>query len=323
MPQKKYRALVIGCGLIGSENSERDPGLNLNSHAGAYRAENRAELVGVCDLNESRAEAAGKFWSVPYFTDFLGACTKLKPDIVSICTPDSTHASIALKILDQFSPKIMLIEKPLSLSLEDADKLILKATDCGTAIAVNYSRRYLPVIQKIKKALDSEKCGKQKLLKFTYGKGLLHNGTHALDLARFWLGEPIAARRILTSSQWGPEGDPTLDAYLEFENGSRCFLHGFDERLATVFEMDLITENSRWAFKLGGQVWEYFEVKDSQTHPGYRNFIPAAFNFSEAGNELSFAIKNLLDNLDGTSSLVCPAADAIRTLKLAEEIRKS
>ncbi len=314
---------MIGCGKIGSEFSEQRGAGGGQTHAAAYRENARTTLVGLCDATESRSAAAGKFWGVPSFTDFRAACDQLKPDIVSICTPDSSHATLAGEVIERFSPRLLLVEKPLALSSAAAADLIRSAKAKGVTLAVNYSRRYLPLVQRIAAEIGSGGHGKPLLMRALYGKGLFHNGSHALDLARLWLGEPQRVTRTGPDT-WGPEGDPTVSALLEFASGARFFLQGFNEKVATVFEVDLLTERSRWSFRLGGAQWDFSTVQASPHHAGYSNYLPAApVPLPEITGALPRAVGNIVAFLDGEEQLLCPADDALRTIELAEKIRKA
>ena len=122
---KKLRAAVIGVGHLGKE------------HARIYSSLPEVELVALCDLDPSKAERAtalgAKF--ISDFHELLGTI-----DIASIATPTSTHFQIAREVLN--AGVHVLIEKPITACLEDADELIEIAKRKNLTLQVGHLERY-------------------------------------------------------------------------------------------------------------------------------------------------------------------------------------
>ena len=141
----KLRAAVIGCGKIGWEFSE-DPGAGVCgvcTHAAAYAACPSTVLTAICDQDPARAERCARRWEVPVrYTEPLRLLTEQRPDVVSICTPDATHAELVRAALTADGVRAVLAEKPLALTLVEAEELTGLARRRGVLLAVNYSRRY-------------------------------------------------------------------------------------------------------------------------------------------------------------------------------------
>jgi predicted dehydrogenase len=321
----RYRAVVVGCGRIGSSFAATARGQGVQSHAQAYARHERVELVGVCDSDPDRLAEAAELWSVEGGADAVRLCRRLRPDIVSVCTPDASHAPLAQAILEEAPPRLLFVEKPLALSVEEGRRLLELAEHQGCAVAVNYLRRFSPGFQALARELHEGRHGRPLLARVLYGKGLLHNGSHAIDLLRLWLGEPEAATG--QPAVWGPDDDPTYAADLVFANDCRARLDAFDERVATVFEMDFFTERSRWRFWLGGSEWEFSEVRESPTYAGYRNYLPTGRGQTDPrfaqplADCLRHAVDNLVASLDGERALLCTGADGLAALTWAESIR--
>lgn len=129
---KKLRVAVIGIGHLGKE------------HARIYKSLPSVELVGVSDLDETRKERADAL-GVPFYTDFRYFLDKV--DAVSIATPTSTHHQVAKEFL---KAKVhTLIEKPITLRLEEADELIELARTNNCALQVGHIERHNPGFKKI------------------------------------------------------------------------------------------------------------------------------------------------------------------------------
>jgi len=92
-----FRAAVIGCGKIGSEFADDPQVKDIYTHAGAYMECPDTELVGVCDTNKEKAQICKDKWGLSgFYTNYHDMVSETKTDIVSICTPDSTHYEIIL-----------------------------------------------------------------------------------------------------------------------------------------------------------------------------------------------------------------------------------
>jgi predicted dehydrogenase len=319
------RAFIIGCGGIGSQFTAQALTSGVHSHAQAYGAHPRTKLVGVADSDAGRVRDASGRWGVPGSTDGIDSCRRLQPDIVSLCTPDSTHFALARELLSRHPPRLLIVEKPLALTVAQAEELIQLARSRNCALTVNYSRRYSTTFRTVGEELRAGRHGAPLLARFTYGKGLLHNGSHALDLARLWFGEPLTI--MGRPAGWGLPGDESFDVEMMFAGGLRVRLDAFDERIATVFELDLLTENSRIRFWLGGTRWELSEVAPSRLYEGYRDYLPTQRTETDQSfrEPLADCLRNAVDNavrhLDHGEPLWCTGEDGLAALRLVEQIR--
>lgn len=323
-----YRAVVVGCGHIGSLFSGENPSSDrILSHAHAYREHPETELAGVIDLNAGLLAKAQKAWGVPGGRDAIAFCLEHRPEIISLCTPDPTHAPLALKLLEKCPPKMLVIEKPLALSSRDAQKILNLARRKKVAVAVNYSRRYLPTFRALAEEIRSGKHGKPILFRMVYGKGLFHNGSHAVDLMRMLAGEPNSGRSY--SAFPGLLKDDSRMADLRLKNGCFVRLDAFPEKIATVFELDFLLEKSRIQFLLGGQEWRFSEVRENQRTPGYFNFSASEREKSDPlfaqphRGALWYLVENLVAHLDHGAALLCSSEEALKTLKVVEKLKKT
>lgn len=321
-----YRAVVVGCGRIGSSfaaAAQAQPGVY--SHAQGYVVHPRIELAGLSDADPERLQEASAHWQVDGVVDYLTLCRNVQPDIVSICTPDETHFPIAMRLLDHAPPRLLFMEKPLTLRVSDAHALLRAATERGCAIAVNYSRRFSYAFRAIREELAQGDHGRPLLIRMLYGKGLFHNGSHAIDLLRYWLGEPETVAGAPVA--WGPGDDATWSVDLTFAGGCRARLEAFDERVATVFEGEILCERSRIAFTMGGNAWQFFSVGPSPLYAGYVNYLPSDraerdTRFAQPMAAcLGVAIQNIVQHLDGQEPLACTGEDGLAVLEIIERLR--
>ena len=89
-------------------------------------------------------------------------------------------------VINELNPKILLLEKPLAISLEGAKKIKkLCETKPDLIVFVNYVRRYLPLVKKWRDKIISGEIGSFLSGNIIYGKGLLTNGSHFINLAEY------------------------------------------------------------------------------------------------------------------------------------------
>ena len=310
------RAAVIGCGFIGA--SPVLPGSGIQSHAAAWTHHPGVELVGLADPDAERLQSAATRWSVKAtFPTAEELLDRVKPEIVSLCSPDPTHGEILDHILDAPSVRAVLAEKPLALDVPEAEALVAKAEARGIVLAVNYVRRFAPSHQQLRRWLHSEPIGRIELVRGTYVRGLKHNGTHWFDLARFLIGEVAGIRGFGVVAE--EVLDATIDVELEFEAGARGMLHGLREVPYSLFEMDLIGRQGRVRVIDSGQRVEVFKAAPSRRFPGFRELVPAPGPAGGLGDLLMHAASDLIEALATGRPPACTGTDAVIALSLAEQ----
>ncbi|MCL4506984.1 MAG: Gfo/Idh/MocA family oxidoreductase [Chloroflexi bacterium] len=199
------RFAIIGCG-----------GIIAPTHIRALQQILNAQIAAMCDINPDTgapraAEVAESTQpGCPFFTDHRELLAKIKPDVVSVCTPHPFHAPIAV---DGFAAGAhVLTEKPMSIEVAEADRMIAAADAAGKILAVNFQQRFRPLIERAKALVDNGEIGslvrvlvvEPWLRTFAYyklstwrgtwaGEGsavLLNQSPHTLDLLCHLAGEP-------------------------------------------------------------------------------------------------------------------------------------
>lgn len=196
-------AVAVRAGFIGA-------GFMATVHSRAARAA-RAELAGVASSSSTSATRAARSLGVarPYGSvDELLADTEI--DVVHVCTPNTTHAHIALAALD--AGKHVVCEKPLATSVGDAAALARRAEATGLTATVPFVYRFHPMVREARARVAAGETG--RLLSVT--------GGYLQD----WLAEPLADDWRVSSELGGPSrafadiGSHLVDL-LEFVTGDR------------------------------------------------------------------------------------------------------
>ena len=310
------RAAVIGCGFIGA--SPVLPGSGIQSHAAAWAHHPGVDLAGLADPDPERLRAAAIRWKVTsVYSTADELLDRVKPEIVSLCSPDATHGELLDRILDAPSVRAVLAEKPLALDLAEAEAVVAKAEARGIVLAVNYVRRFAPSHRELRQWLQGDPIGRIELVRGSYVRGLKHNGTHWFDLARFLIGEVMGVRGFGVVAEGA--SDATIDVDMEFKTGARGTLHGLREVPCSVFEMDLIGPQGRVRVIDSGQRFEVFNVGPSRRFHGFGELVPAIGPTGGLGDVLMHAAKDLIEALETGRPPACTGGDAVIALALAEQ----
>jgi len=248
-----YRAAVIGLGRMGStfdDEMTRGGSIYLPyCHTPAYVASPHTVLVGGADLNDEQRSIYAERWDMEghVYSDYRELLEKEKPDIVSVCTTARVRADI-VEDLACFGVKAIWAEKPIALTLAEADRMVSICAEHNVTVAVNCARRWNPHYTSARELIEAGDIG--DLLQVTaYAQcGLSHNGSHAIDTMRYlaldgvvnWLFGEIES----DESAFG-ENDPQGNGYLVFDNDVRGYLRSTSTGAAVSWEFDVLGTEGR------------------------------------------------------------------------------
>jgi len=215
---EKVKIGIVGTGYIG------------NVHARIFSRDERAEIAALYDIKTERAERTAKSVGGKVCRsreELFENC-----DAVLVCTPNKTHTEIALQAVQ--AGKHVFCEKPFSIGLDDAKKLLEIAQSGKGVFQVGHNRRYAPVYTKLKELLSQDKAHSAHI-KMNRGElknpvwtgdvnvtgGFLYETTiHLLDMMRFQFGE-IAELVAYGSQHEYPELDE-FSVIFKFKSGFHC-----------------------------------------------------------------------------------------------------
>lgn len=314
---KKYKSVIIGCGKIaGGYDAPGDK--NILTHAHAISVHKRTILSGVYDISYNKAKAFSRKWNTIAYKSSRDMLGKVKPEIIYICVPDDMHLGI-LKMVLNYKPKAVICEKPLSTDIEAAKLIVQKYKKNNISLAVNYTRRFDPVIRRIKSDLLKMKYGAFINASVIYTKGILHNGSHAIDLLRYFFGEVVSCEVLAKNTDYKKE-DPTLDAFLEFDNNAKAHFIAADENHYSIFEIDLLFSRKRINLYQFGLKYDIQAVRIDPVFVSYKDLDDRKMMFTGLNHALSNLIDNVIDHIENKKDLLCSAEDAVRTQESCEEL---
>jgi UDP-N-acetyl-2-amino-2-deoxyglucuronate dehydrogenase len=191
---------VIGAGLVGP------------THAAAAAEAPGGRLVVVCDLIAERAQALADRYGAEWTTELRSVLDRPDVHVVCVCLPTHLHLQVAQQAAA--AGKHLVIEKPLELSLERADRLLAAARGHGVEVAAIFNRRFAPALQATKRAIDEGHLGRLLVGDMYFksyrsqayydesgwrgtwdlegGAALINQGIHGVDLLR-WLAGPVGS----------------------------------------------------------------------------------------------------------------------------------
>lgn len=130
--KRVLRGAVVGCGAV-----------TRISHLPAWRAQKNVEIVAVCDRDERAArDMAGRAGTRGVYTDFSGMLRQEGLDFVDICTPPATHAPLSIEAME--AGLHVLVEKPMALSLAEADEMVATAERRGAVLCPAHNLLFTP-----------------------------------------------------------------------------------------------------------------------------------------------------------------------------------
>jgi predicted dehydrogenase len=314
-----YRAGIIGCGKIASEFAD-DPRMegHIFTHAEAYTHCPETDLVAICDSDPGQLTKCGQRWGVrARYTDLKELISHEDLDIISVCTPDATHAEVIKDILSgSQSVKAILCEKPLATTVEAAQELIALSQQEAIILAVMYMRRHARNYQALKDFLLSGQLGSIQAISGWYTKGVRHNGTHWFDSVRHLAGEVIwvMAWDRLKDSQ----DDPTLDVVLGLENGSIASLRACDANYFSIFEMEILGSLGRVRLLDSGFQIETSKVTDSKRYTGYKELEITPVPFGNRKDLMAHAVEDLVEALRTGKPVACSGVDGLAAIRIAD-----
>jgi predicted dehydrogenase len=217
--QKTYRVGIIGCGGMA------------RAHANAYQELPETEIVAGADISADALQKFGETYNVTaLYTDYHEMLANESLDIVDVCTwprlhPDPTIAAAEAGV------KGVICEKPMALSLAEADAMIDAADRSGTKLAVGHQLRCWGRITKAREIIAAGEIGEPYYFHgICDGGDLLSNATHTVDLLRLlandapikWVIGQIDARSKL--ERYAHYVEDFAVGYWEYQGGARGFI---------------------------------------------------------------------------------------------------
>ncbi len=232
-PATRLRTVFIGCGasIYPLHEKAADPA--------------RFELAGMADIDPARGQARAEAHGVPFFTSYRDLLAATEPDLAVIMTPHTSHPTAAIAALEHGAH--VLVEKPMAIEVNAADRMIEVAAAANRLLAVNFQHRTRP---EVRTAIDLLRCGavgevqhvsmvavwprSHKYFRMSPWRGtwngegggvLLNQSPHNLDLLCHFMGLPARLVAWARTTLHPIETEDTVQAMFEWPNGAIGSLH--------------------------------------------------------------------------------------------------
>jgi predicted dehydrogenase len=324
------RAAVIGLGRMGSTfDDEIKAGGSIvlpYCHAPSYIASPLANLVAGADPHDGQREDFGKRWGIDnkhLFTDYREMLEKDKPEIVSVCTTAKIRSQIVIDCAEA-GVKAIWAEKPISITLAEADAMVDTCNKSGTVLAINCARRWNPFFTTARQLIDEGELGDVLQVTAYAPCGLSHNGSHMLDAICFLAGGKVdwVFGEMSSDEAAEKEEDPQGNGYLAFDNGTRAFARG-TACGCTSWEFEVLGTQGNIRSRNSGVTWEFRQADQSLAMRRAGTALKAwpLPNYPE-GMGLTI-IRDIIDAFENGGKPKCSGEDGRAALEIAIAMRES
>ncbi len=329
----KIKFAVVGCGHIGKR------------HAEMVVREPNAELVALCDVRP-KDDLGIEDYDVPFFSDINSLLSSgLDIDVINICTPNGYHAEMAVMAIE--TGHHVVIEKPMALSVQDAEKVVYTALKYSKQVFCVMQNRYSPPSQWIKNVVETGLLGKIYMVQLNcywnrddryyksgnwHGDKRLDGGTlftqfsHFIDIM-YWLFGDI----MNVQARFKDFNHETLTAFedsgfvnFEFVKGGMGCISYSTAVWNKNMESSMTIVGEKGSVKIGGQYMnevEYCHIQDymmpelAPTNPG-NDYGP----YKGSAQNHNFVIENVVKVLSNHDSITTNVLEGLKVVDIIQKI---
>ncbi|MFW6007499.1 MAG: Gfo/Idh/MocA family protein [Halanaerobiales bacterium] len=339
----KIKAGVVGVGNIGQ-----------SAHLPSYDSLEAVELVAICDINEERLANIAEEYNIKTehtYTDYNKMYKKEDLDVVSVCTPTSSHHELTISALN--ADMHVLCEKPTAMNTEEVVEMSKLAEEKEKVLAIGFNNRFRLEAQTLKKHINKGNLGDIYYAKsgwlrrrgnphgwFTKkdvsgGGPLIDCGVHALDLTWWFMGCPQPVS--VTASTYCKFGNYEVEGIGQYWAMSGNEEGIFDtEDLATAFikfenEATMVFDVS-WAIN-GKDTGIYSKVFGEKAGANYsplkfygekdKNIFDYEPKLNKKVNAQKEKVVNFINSIRGEEELLCPGKQSIALTQIVDAIYES
>lgn len=330
---------LIGCGRIATNHMKA-------------AVNNKLEIVAVCDVLPEKMETLLEKHelqnniSIKRYDDYKQMIVAEKPELVSIATESGNHAEIALFCIEKGVN--LIIEKPIAMSIEDADKIINLAEANNVKVSACHQNRFNVAIQELRKAIEAGRFGKlshgsihvrwnrnegyytQAPWRGTWaqdGGALMNQCIHGIDLLRWMMGDEIEEIYGATRQQFHDylEAEDVGAAVVKFKNGAIGTIEGTTNVYPQNLEETLYIFGEKGTVKIGGtstnniDVWDFAdETEADQKNKGLQEQTSNVY-----GNGHTSLFADVIDAINNNRKPYVDAVAGRNALEVVLSIYKS
>lgn len=306
-------------------------------HLHSIKSSEKAELVAVCDIDETKSSLIE---NVNFYTDYIEMIQKEQLDCVHICLPHYLHYPVTKDVANLGVN--VLLEKPLCLDTEEAEKFIELSDSTDTNICICLQNRYNNTVENLKEIINSDVYGKVIGIKglvtwnrpkeyytvkpwrgkmdLAGGGVMINQAVHTLDLMQL-LGGKIESIKgnVDNFLDYDIEVEDTANAIINFENGAKgVFFATIANATNSSVEIEVVLEKGMFSIK-DSKLYrhiegEFIEIAEDERLSGSKHYYGASHGK---------LINKYYDCLMNNTKDYVHIKDAIPSIKMIDLIRKS
>jgi UDP-N-acetyl-2-amino-2-deoxyglucuronate dehydrogenase len=322
----KLNFALVGCGRIAKRHAEL---------LGHQQIPN-ARLAAVCDVKPERAQAIGKQFDVPHYTDMHVMMKQERVDVVVVLTESGLHADHVIALAPYGAH--VVVEKPMALTLRDADRMIAACDQAGIKLFVVKQNRFNVPVVKLREALEAGRFGKlvlgtvrvrwcrpqsyynQDAWRGTWAMdgGVLSNqASHHIDMLEWMMGEVESVYAMSTTALVDIEAEDTAVVTLRFQSGALGVIEATTATRPKDLEGSISVLGEKGSVEIAGfavnemRVWNFTapQPDDADVMQRYSVNPPNVYGFGHQAyyehvvDCIVHNRKHLVDGLEGRKSL--------------------
>ncbi len=326
----RYRVGVIGLGRIASTIDDEvlakvSSVMVPYSHTAAYMEVPEVEVVAGADLLPEKRAAYTERWGVEaVYDDPVKMLAAEQLDIVSVCTA-TAYRKEALLACVEAGVKAIYAEKPLAISLADADEVVEACERRGIVLAVGCTRRWDPWMIRAREMVDAGELGDRLNVTGLLACQLSHNGSHLIDIVRYQAGNALVEwvyGEMASDEAAASDDDLSGNGYLHFANGVTGWVRAMSCGSLGGVEVDILCAKGRIRSLGNGIDWELWMAGgDGDRYSGYaRRPFPRPHRLPAPTVN---AVRNIVQCLEQGGEPNCSGKDARHALEIAIALRQS
>ena len=328
------KAAVIGLGRIAStideELGEFDGVEFPYGHIPCYMSMPEIEVVGMSDTWVEQREAAGAKWGFEaLYADYRQMLEETRPDIVSVCTSAKPRGDILLEIANGgYGVRAIWAEKPITLSLAEADAAIGACKRANIALAINCTRRWRDDYLQVNALIDEGAIGDVVSVDSRSSCGLSHNGSHLITTLTMYVPErAVSVVGEAELDEANPDNDFSGVGLIRFPGNVRGYVRAYDngpnESSHDIVGTDGMIRIINDARSI--QIWTAYEALEGhrqlrERYSFVRSHFPPPVRRRSGGVN---AVYDLIHCIESGDDPRCSGEDAREALEIAIAIRES
>ena len=315
---------LVGCGLIGKKRIESLIELN-------------EEIAGIYDSDKERLNKVSKDYDLKKYKS-LDDLFQDSPNCVIVATVHSELYGICKKVIT--SGIHLFVEKPGVTNVNQANDLHQLASQHKVDVGIGFNHRFHPAILRAKEIIDQKTLGKILYLRASYGHGgrsgmesewrcnreisgggeLIDQGSHLIDLSRFFLGEVTYKYSHIDTYFWDTDVEDNVFFALSNDSGAFAWLHASWTEWKNKFSFEIFCERGKLHITgLGRSYGEekliLYKMKPELGPPDVEEF-----SFSKEDNSWKDEISAFIDAINGTRNDFSSSGDLIKLHQIVESI---